>query len=159
MDPQYAISKVSAKYENTVKHYKLNTPYRKKVVMSVVRRSYRSAAKKALAIDKMQLHTIAAVAQQVRSEMKKIRSLGHNSILRNSNATLKQFSWVRIWEEFQSNIPTLVKFMKCVLDFKLVTMLIAMILKSRCKHMSLVQQTFSVVLYGNATNKEVIDAI
>jgi len=126
--------------------------------MSVVRRSYRSAAKKALAIDKMQLHPIAAVAQQVRSEMKKICSLGHNSIFRSSNVTLKQFSWVRIWEEFQSNIPILLKFMKCVLpkaDFKLVTMLIAMILKSRCKHMSLVQRTFSVVLYGNATNKEV----
>lgn len=72
--------------------------------MSMVRGSYRAAAKKVVALDQMQLHTITAVAQQARIEMKKICSLGHNSILRSSNEALKQFSWISMWEEFQRNV-------------------------------------------------------
>lgn len=108
--------------------------------------SYKSAAKKVVALHQMQLHTIVAVAQQARLEMKKICSLGHNSVLRSSNKTLKQFSWMSIWEEVQRNVPTLVKLLKCLVpkaDFKFVTMLIAMMLKKRCKQMSLVQRIIS----------------
>ena len=99
------------------------------------------------------------MGQQARFEMKNICSLNHNSILRSSNETLKQFSWISIWKEVQRNVPTLVKLIKCLLpksDFKFVAMLIARILKKHCKQMSLVQRAISVLLFGNATNKQVI---
>ena len=60
--------------------------------------------------------------------------------------------------EFEQNVPTLVKLFCCLLpkaDRKLVSFIIAVMLKQRCKHMCLVQKVVSVMLYGNATHKEV----
>lgn len=60
--------------------------------------------------------------------------------------------------EFEQNVPTLVQLLHCLLpkaDKKLVSFISAVILKQRCKHMSLMQRVFSVMLYGNASHKEV----
>ena len=70
-----------------------------------------------------------------------------------SNSTGYQYG-----KEFQAKVPTLVKLVQCLLpkaDFRFMTFLIAIILKKRCKHVSLVQQTISLVLFGNGTKKQV----
>jgi len=40
---------------------------------------------------------------------------------------------------------------------KFLAFLVAMMLKSHCKHLSLVQRTVSVMLYGNRSHKQVYD--
>ena len=59
-----------------------------------------SAAKKVVALHKMQLNTVTAEVQQAYAEMK-ICTLGHNSILRSLNRTLKQFSLVGYGKKFE----------------------------------------------------------
>lgn len=63
-----------------------------------------------------------------------------------------------VWKEVQAKVTTLVKLIKCLIpkaDFRFVTFLIAVILKKRCKHMSLVQRTTSDLLFDNGTKKQV----
>ena len=55
-------------------------------------------------------------------------------------------------------VPTIVSFLEKLLpksDHKFLTYLIIVILKHRCKHMSLFQRVMSVLLYANGTSKQV----
>ena len=90
--------------------------------------------------------------------MKKICSLNHNSILRGKNSLIENFTWQTIWLELNQNVPSLVAFFKGLLpktNMKFISFLICAILKERCKHMSLLQRVLTVLLYSNATNKQV----
>ena len=81
------------------------------------------------------------------------------SILRDSQAAVKDFNWEMLILEFADRIPTLVLFLKKILpkaSEKFVTFIISMILKKRCKEMSLVKKVVSVLLYGNGTSKQVL---
>ena len=71
---------------------------------------------------------------------------------------IEKFTWQEVWLELNKQVPLLVNFFKKLLpksSFKFVSFLICAILKKRCKHMSLLQRVFSVLLYSNATNKQV----
>ena len=37
--------------------------------------------------------------QQVKAKMKNIRSLDHNSMLRDNHEAMKRFSWLTVWPE------------------------------------------------------------
>ena len=103
-------------------------------------------------------YIVAEVAKSIKVEMKNICSLAHNSMLRDQNKQLKSFSWENLLVEFEQNVPTLILVLRYLLpkaDGKLLSFIVAIMLKQRCKHMSLVQRVISVVLYGNATQKEV----
>lgn len=71
---------------------------------------YNSAAASIFSFSKTHNHVLAAVARQMRKEMKELCSLNHNSLLRSDHEAIKHFSWVAIFEELVKKVPTLVKF-------------------------------------------------
>ena len=90
--------------------------------------------------------------------MKIICSLTNNSILRTDHEAIKHFSWDVICKELLEKVPTLFAFMQMLLpkaDNMFISSLICIILKQRCKHMSLFQRVVSVLLYGHGTNQQV----
>jgi len=134
------------------------TPRRKKAVVSLTTGCYRSAATNIVAFSKTHNYVLSALAKQMRTEMKTICSLSHNSILRSNHEAVKHFSWEIIWKELVQQVPTLVSFLEKLLpksEYKFFAYLISVILKHRCKHMSLFQRVMSVLLYANGTSKQV----
>jgi len=116
-------------------------------------------------------YVVEEVARSIKKEMKHICSLKHNSTLRNSakdksqlkdedqERDLRLFSWKRLYTEFKDNVPTLVKLVSSLLpkaDETLVSFICGVIVKKRCKFMSLMQRAISVLLYGTGTYKEVL---
>ena len=90
--------------------------------------------------------------------MKAICSLTHNSILRADHEAVKHFSWDEICKELLGKVPTLFAFIQMLLPKSnnvFVSSLICIILKQKCKHMSLFQRVVSVLLYGHGTNQQV----
>lgn len=109
-------------------------------------------------IEEAKPHMIAQVAKFIRAEMKNICSFAHNSILRGQHDQIKSFNWDSILAELEQNMPTFILLLRHLMpkaDGKFLSFIVAMILKRRCKHMSLVQRVISVMLYGNAAQKEV----
>ena len=134
------------------------TPNRSKAIASLSRRSFKAAATGIVKLQQTRPYIVAEVAKSIKTEMKNICSLEHNSVLRGQEEQLKSFSWENLLVEFKQNVPTLIMLLRYLLpkaDGKLLSFIVAIILKRHCKHMSLVQRVISVVLYGNATQKEV----
>ena len=52
---------------------------------------------------------------QIRSELKCICSLQHNSLLQGSIKSSKHFNWDTVWEEFTQVVPTLVTLLQNLL--------------------------------------------
>ena len=103
-------------------------------------------------------HLIESLTLQIRSEMAIICSAQHNSFLRDSHEGVKKFSWESIWLEFKAHVPTLYKLISGFLpkaDDRFISFVIALLLKKRSKHMSLVQRVISTLLYGNSAKKQV----
>ena len=134
------------------------TPQRKKTVSALSRRNYKSAAVRLTEFSMTKGHIFQSITKNMKEEMKKICSLNHNSILRGKNSLIEDFTWQAVWLELSNNVPLLVNFFKSLLpksNRKFISFLICAILKEKCKHMSLLQRVFSVLLYSNATNKQV----
>jgi len=109
-------------------------------------------------IRQSRVYFVASVARIIQTEMKVMCSLKHGSTLRSDNKQLKSFSWNALFEEFKKIMPTLTSLLQKLVpkaSMKLLVFIAAVLLKKRCKHMSLVQRVFSMMLYGNATKKEV----
>ena len=129
------------------------TPNRKKTVASLSRKNFRAASSGFVNLQGAKPHIIAQVAKFIRAEMKNICSIAHNSILRGHHDQMDS-----ILTEFEQNIPTLLLLLRHLMpkaNGKFISFIVAVILKKRCKQMSLVQRVISVMLYGNATQKEV----
>ena len=134
------------------------TPQRQKLITSLSKRNYKSAATHIAGHPKAKGYVFGTITQNIRKEIRHICSLRHKSILRDSNKAIKRFTWEAVWLELSNNVPTLVSFFKQLLpkpDKRFIAFLICAILKKRCKQMSLIQCTFSILLYSNATNKQV----
>ena len=150
-------------YPSGVKHFDL-TPNRKKTIISYTKRHYKAAAKRIVNSKATLQHVVTSLSQQIRKEMNEICSADHNSVLRDSYEAVKRFSWESIWLEYQAKVPTLLALLTGLLpkaEKKFITFVVSLLLKRRCKHMSLVQRVISLVLYGNAAKKQVsiMDAI
>ena len=50
---------------------------------------------------------ISQIGVKIKSEMKALSSMEHNSILRNSDDAMKNFNWDIVLNELLSNLPTL----------------------------------------------------
>ena len=90
--------------------------------------------------------------------MNEICSTNHYSILRDSYEAVKRFSWESIWLEYQAKVPTHFALLTGLLpkaEKRFIAFVVSLLLKRRCKHMSLVQRVISLVLYGNAAKKQV----
>ena len=136
----------------------IKTPNRKRAISALANKNYRSAASKFDSLSGARDCILKNVTKRIRSEIKSICSLRHNSILRGSHEQLKQYSWQSVWQELKDHVPTLSNLMQLLMpksDQKFISFLICAILKKSCKHMSLVQRVFSFVLYSNAANKQV----
>lgn len=135
------------------------TPQRAVAVAQLSRGHFESAADNLVKHEQLDKHIMYSLCRQIKGEMDNICSLKHNSMLRDQHEAIKNFSWKTLWFEFSQGVPALVKFLTSILpnaDEKFLSFLIAIILKKRCKHMSLVQRMISILLYGNATNKQVV---
>jgi len=116
------------------------TPSRKKPVVSLATGRYRLAATSVFFFTKTHNYVITSMARQIRLEMKEICSLKDKSLLRSGHDNIEQFSWSAIWEEFTLRVPTLVKFLQKLLpqtSNMFLSGVICLMLKERCKHMSL----------------------
>lgn len=122
---------------------------------------YKAAAGSIFSLRKTHDYIMTSVARQIRHEMKEICSLKHNSILRISHENLNHFSWEVIWQEFNNKVPTLVGLLQKLLPRSSnlsLSCIICLMLKQRCKHMSLLQRVVSVLLYGHGTSQQVYRA-
>jgi len=139
-------------------HEKNITLRRKNAVISLSTGWYKTAANSVVAFSQTHKYVLSAVIKQIGKEMKNIGSLNCNLILRSDHEAVKHFSWVAIWKEFTQKLPTLVSFIRKLLpksDNKCLSCFICILLKHRCKHMSLFQRVISVLLYANGTSKQV----
>lgn len=100
---------------------------------------------------------LLAIIKLLKSEMKKICSVSHDSILRDGYEGVKLFSWETVWQELMSNMPTLMAILTELVpqDKPVVCLVASMLLKKRLPKMGLVQRAVSLLLYGNGTNKQV----
>ena len=147
---------VNLKYPTYEQNHNISTPHRKKAVSSCARKSYKSAASHVTELSQSQVLNV--VALKIRSQMQAICSSNFSSMLRNDHGELKNFSWELLWDEFQTKVPWLVKFLKTILpgvDKIFVSFVICLLLKKKCQKMSLMQRMMSVVLYGNSASKQV----
>ena len=127
-----------------------------KVVSACARETYKSAATGI--IDLGEKHVLSVLAGKIKDQMAHICSSNFSSVLKKKHNELRNFSWEEIWAEFVEQVPLLLSFLQSILpnaDKVFITFVVCMLLKKRCKHMSLMQRLVSVLLYGNATNKQV----
>ena len=123
---------------------------------SCARKSYKSAASHVTELG--QNHVLNVVSLKIRAQMCAICSTNFPSVLRNGHSELKIFSWDSLWNEFQTKVPWLVKFLKSILPCAnkiFISFIICLLLKNKCQQMSLMQRMISVVLYGNSASKQV----
>lgn len=100
------------------------------------------------------------ICSNILAEMKAISSVDHNSFLRNSIQSVKQFEWEAVTDELYKNMPTLMSILSNLIprsaDHKpLQCMIASQLLKTRHPHMCLVQRVVSVMMYGNGVAKQV----
>ena len=144
-------------YKSGSKRVKV-TPSRRKAIKSLGRRNYKAAATSIALGNKTKFYIVNSIACQIRREMVNICSLNQPSLLRGSNNCIKKFNWQAILSEFSLKLPTLLLLLKKILpksDDKFLSFVISLIMKKRCKHMSLLQRVLSILLYGNGTSKQV----
>lgn len=127
-------------------------------MISLATKRYQSAASSVFAFSKTHDYVLTSFARQIRCEFKEICSLKHNSVLRSGHETMKNFSWEVVWEELNQMTPTLVKFLQKLFpksNKMFLSCIICLMLKHRCKHMSLLQRVISVLFYGHGTSQQV----
>ena len=145
-------------HESTGKRQIKVTPNRAKTIRSLSRKSYKAATLKFSQLPQTKDYLLKDFVKRVNGEIRNICSFNHNSVLRGSHEAVKTFSWETVWCELANNVPTLVNFLNNLLpksDKRFISFLICAIIKKKCKHMSLIQQVFSFLLYSNAANKQV----
>lgn len=88
-------------YQSGAKRYKVETPTRKQLIKKYARRRYRSTVSLLTNNDSMFDHVLDSVVKNIKTELKMIGSLQHNSILRDTIEAVRQFSWETIWLELK----------------------------------------------------------
>ena len=107
----------------------------------------------------MSVPIVSKLACKIQHEMKDLSSDSYDSILRDSVEAVKNFNWETVRLELIQEMPTLMSLLSQLIGqcshHSLLCLIATMILKSRHRHMGLVQRAISVMLYGNGTAKEV----
>jgi len=149
---------VRMKFKSGIKWTELNTPVRRRTVKQVVYQRYRSVASTLIKNNTALESMLMGLGRKIRAERRKLCSLDHNSVLRNTSEAVKHFSWKVVLEELQSNMPTLVKFLKRMFSqcsSPILCMVVSQLLKFVSSKMALVQRAISVLIYGNGASKQV----
>ena len=144
-----------------MKAYNISTPSRKKCIRQITRKTYASMASTVVNSPRMLKPIISNVANKIKSEMKAMSSDANDSLLRDSVEAVKHFNWETVMLELLRMAPTLMSLLSQLVQRPaeqkpLLCFLASQLLKSRHHHMGLVQRAVSVMMYGNATAKQVI---
>jgi len=150
---------VKVGYPSGDKSIDVTSPWGKKNVKRIVRKSYASLTSSVVSSPRTSDLVISNICHTIHREMKNICSLSHDSILRDSHERVKHFSWQTVFLELKSNMPTLIKLLAAIIpDHKsksMICLIACMLLKKRLGKMSLVQRAISILLYGNGCSKQV----
>lgn len=136
------------------------TPVRKRGIKTLSRRSYASFASTVVAAPQTCAPIVTQVARRIKSEMSRLSSDSHDSLLRDNIEAVKRFEWELVMLEFEKMVPTLVRLLKQIVPkpsqhVPLICLIVSQLLKARHKKMGLVQRAVSVMLYGNGASKQV----
>ncbi len=107
---------------------------------------------------------LSKVCLKIKKEMKSLSSDQYDSILRDRIEAVKCFSWETVTLDMEKMIPTLLSLLRQVVPQPakrkpLICFLASLLIKSRHKHMGLVQRATSIMLYGNGSNKQVKNCV
>ena len=135
-------------------------PERKSLIKRSVYKNYVSMAAGAVDSSDMGPAIVPRICTNIKTEMKTISTITHNSFLRNSVESIKQFSWEAVHEELLNHIPTLMAFLsglipKSAEQKPLQCIIVSQLLKCRHPEMGLVQRAVSVMMYRNSVPKQV----
>ena len=147
-------------YKSGAKRFAIATPWRRKAIKRLTRRSYPSMSTTLLMSQPCSQSVIGSVSKQIRREIQELCSEKHESVLRDSKDAIQFFSWERIWLELEHGVPTLVALLKLLIkspeqNKPLISFIISLILKRRSPKLGLVQRAISILFYGNGTSKQV----
>jgi L1 cell adhesion molecule like protein len=139
----------------------LTSPFTEENVKRLARKSYQSLSSSLVQSNQVGESILLQLIQQIKKEIKHICSDAHNSILRESDDSLKKFSWDNVWRELLNGMPILIKILSelCQGDRQLICLMASMILKKKFAKMGLIQRVISILMYGNATNTQVFSCL
>ena len=153
----YCYLQVTIKYKSGPRTISM-TPSRKEPVKKLAKESYSS-----LATSLVDTHTdeaLKAVGKKIQEEIAFICSDKASSVLKGGKEEITNFSWNKVFTDLKSHAPCLVKLLQKINpnaanNHALISVWIAMMVKSRNDKLFLVQRVFSIFLYGNGVHKEV----
>jgi len=103
--------------------------------------------------------TINALAKKINREIDYVCSNQSNTIF-DKDCDEVEFSWDTMWDNIEKYLPTLLSLIVSICARKvnrpMICMIVFMLLKQRFHKLSYLQQTISVMLYGNTVHKEVL---
>lgn len=104
---------------------------------------------------------VSRMCTNIKAEMKAISTITHNSFLRNSVESVKQFSWEAVYEELLNYMPTLMDILSSLIPKSaerkpLQCTIASQLLKCQHPEMALVQRAVSVMMYRNSVPKQVL---
>ena len=83
------------------------SPWTETNVKRFVRKNYKALSTSLLKSGRTQNQIITQVINIIKNELKKICSLSHHSILRDSHEAVKNFSWETVWLELSYAIASI----------------------------------------------------
>lgn len=147
------------KYNSGIRTFAIDTPVRRRTIKQVIHRHYAPVMSRLVHMNSCLGNILAALGRKIRYELRQLCTLENKSLLRDNVNAVKHFSWEKLHNEFQTKLPTLVKFFRRVFpqrDQKVMCFIISQLIKQRSPQMALVQWVISVLMYGNGANKQVL---
>ena len=128
--------------------YSFSTPSQQKVIKRITRTNFPAALAELVSSPTKAKSAISKLVMKMKSEMRSISSISHDSLLSDPVQAVKQFNWGSVLLELQQKMPTLMHFLCAVVGqafskVPLTCLIASMILKSRHQRMSLVQRVIS----------------
>ena len=158
----YMYLQVNVPYAAGARVFHVRTPVRKQGIKRLVRKNYRSLASTMMSSAEIAKPILMEVSRKIKVEMKHMSSDDHDSILRDAYMVeaLKHFDWERVMLELEKKLPILLTLLKQIVprpteQRPLLCLVASQLLKSRHQQLGLVQQTISIMLYGNGSSKQV----
>lgn len=141
--------------------FHITTPTHKTAIKRLARKSFNAFASGSITSPRTSKALLSQLALKIKKEMKELSSDKHDSILRDTNEAVKQFSWETVSLELYKMIPTLMTLLALLVpnpdNYKpLLCTIASQLLKCRHQRLSIVQRAVSVMLYGHGTHKQVL---
>ena len=149
-------------YQSGPRRYKITDPLCKSCIKKLTFKRYKRLAGVLVNSSTTSKYFRDSFGRKICSELADICSKKVDSLLRDVNEAVKQFSWETVWLEFERRLPTLVGVLQFILPSSnkaVLCFIVGIILKNRSPHMALIQRAVSVMLYANGVGKQVVTVI